>query len=311
MLGKLEDQQRQAALGLLKRLPPQHLEENLDNFAKIAPHLKTSLAPYISRPGKLEFDKEVNRYFIACEYNCDQDSYRSPWTSKYYPEPKAGVKDQLYQPVERLRHLEEVYNEVFNEYKTTYYEGGVSSVYMWDLDEGFAAAFLIRKELLQSRGVEAGTWDITHIVEVREHTNTKYADYRLHTSLYLSLECGNRSVGEVDLGSYFTRTLEERHKKQGDEAHLGYIGKMIEEIEISLRQSLDLIYAAKHREILNHIRTLDEDLLPDGSSVQVEKANAKRRKQRMLRAKSTAILASSQMKASNNPRATSAPPKSA
>ena len=36
-------------------------------------------------------------------------------------------------------------NEVFDSYRELYFEGGVSSVYLWDLSEGFAGCFLIKK----------------------------------------------------------------------------------------------------------------------------------------------------------------------
>ena len=30
-------------------------------------------------------DTDANREFLLCEYNRDGDSYRSPWTNKYFP----------------------------------------------------------------------------------------------------------------------------------------------------------------------------------------------------------------------------------
>ena len=55
---------------------------------------------------------------------------------KYIPHPPGGAaeEEKLYRPGLRLRQIEETYNEVFDAYKTAYYEGGVSSVYVWDLD---------------------------------------------------------------------------------------------------------------------------------------------------------------------------------
>ena len=35
---------------------------------------------------EIEFDEQANRDFLKCEYNRDGDSYRSPWSNKYYPE---------------------------------------------------------------------------------------------------------------------------------------------------------------------------------------------------------------------------------
>jgi capping protein beta len=36
-------------------------------------------------------------------------------------------------------------NEGFDVYRELYYEGGVSSVYFWDIDDGFAGCVLLKK----------------------------------------------------------------------------------------------------------------------------------------------------------------------
>lgn len=36
-------------------------------------------------------------------------------------------------------------NEAFDLYREMYYEGGVSSVYFWNLDDGFAGVVLLKK----------------------------------------------------------------------------------------------------------------------------------------------------------------------
>lgn len=42
-------------------------------------------------------------------------------------------------------------NEAFDVYRELYYEGGVSSVYFWNLDDGFAGVVLLKKgNLLKS-----------------------------------------------------------------------------------------------------------------------------------------------------------------
>lgn len=41
-------------------------------------------------------------------------------------------------PSERLRKLEIDANYAFDRYRDMYFDGGVSSVYLWDLDHGFA-----------------------------------------------------------------------------------------------------------------------------------------------------------------------------
>jgi capping protein beta len=42
-------------------------------------------------------------------------------------------------------------NEAFDVYRELYYEGGVSSVYFWNLDDGFAGVVLLKKGITASR----------------------------------------------------------------------------------------------------------------------------------------------------------------
>ena len=66
--------------------------------------------------------------------------FRSPWTNSYEPPLEDGAM-----PSERLRKLEIEANTAFDQYRELYFEGGVSSVYLWDLDAGFAGVILIKK----------------------------------------------------------------------------------------------------------------------------------------------------------------------
>uniref|UniRef100_A0A7S4UMP0 F-actin-capping protein subunit beta n=1 Tax=Alexandrium monilatum TaxID=311494 RepID=A0A7S4UMP0_9DINO len=276
--------QTAAALSLIQRLPPQDLEENLDGFAKVAPHLEQSLEAYVTRPLQLKLDTDHNRYFIASTYNADGNTHRSPWSDKYFPPPEDDeAEESLYRPTERLRRLEELSNEVFEAYKTSYYEGGVSSVYLWELDEGFAGAFLIRKELADAPGVSKGSWDSVHVLEIRELPNSNYVEYKLSTSVLLHLESSEQQSGETELGGLVTRQAETRRDVRkghthGEDFHLLTIGRMIEEMEISIRQSLDTFYMAKQREVLEAVRSFDP-VKPAKAARASEKAAADKEEQ--------------------------------
>ena len=76
-------------------------------------------------------------------YICHANIYvmsRSPWTNKYFPPIDDG-----FLPSEKLRAMEMEANELFDSYRELYFEGGTSSVYLWDLANGFAGCFLIKK----------------------------------------------------------------------------------------------------------------------------------------------------------------------
>lgn len=56
-------------------------------------------------------------------------------------------------PSERLRKLEVDANHAFDQYREMYFEGGVSSVYLWDLDHGFAGNLQNERFLLPSLSI--------------------------------------------------------------------------------------------------------------------------------------------------------------
>lgn len=69
-------------------------------------------------------------------------------------------------PSEKLRQMEIDANTAFAQYREMYYEGGLSSVYFWDVDNGFAAVILIKKTGNGSNKIK-GCWDSIHVVEVQ------------------------------------------------------------------------------------------------------------------------------------------------
>ena len=124
---------------------------------------------------------KVGKDYLLCDYNRDGDSYRcvmyycfccawhifqrlldkmltsttyllffswhwifcrSPWSNQYEPALDDGAM-----PSERLRKLEIDANTAFDQYREMYFEGGVSSVYLWDLDHGFAGRLNSERQL--------------------------------------------------------------------------------------------------------------------------------------------------------------------
>lgn len=93
--------------------------------------------------------RQTGREYLLCDYNRDGDSYRSPWSNEFDP-PLAGGGgggggSATDAPTEKVRRMEVRANEAFDVYRELYYEGGVSSVYFWNLDDGFAGVVLLKK----------------------------------------------------------------------------------------------------------------------------------------------------------------------
>jgi len=153
--------------------------------------------------------------------------------------------------------MEVTANEVFDSYKTQYYEGGASSVYCWELEESsFAACVLLKKDVdVKKRGLESGGWDAIHVIEVRPAQGQ--ANYKLTSTIMLRLatdhSTGPHSSGELKLSGSMTRQQEATMPFSGKDttAHLPNMGKMIEEMENRMRDSLQAVYFGKTKSTIN------------------------------------------------------------
>ena len=218
----------------------------------LAPDLTDDLLNTIDQPLQVAKDAQKNVYLL-CDYNRDGDSYRSPWTNAYDPPLDDGVV-----PPDNLRSMEVQANDVFASYMSNYYEGGASSVYFWELDDSsFACCVLFKKEVEQKKkGLESGAWDAIHVVEVRPSGGK--ASYKLTSTIMLRLatdhSLGPSSQGELKLSGSMTRQSEQTLACKGDDtSHLANMGKMIEEMENRMRDSLQDVYFGKTKATVNKL----------------------------------------------------------
>ncbi|KAL2632753.1 hypothetical protein R1flu_004232 [Riccia fluitans] len=242
-----------AAMDLMRRMPPVEAENALLSLVELLPHHSQDLLSRVDQPLKVAIDKECDKEFLLCDYNRDGDSYRSPWSSVYYPPLEDGA-----QPSENLRRMEVEANSVFSIYRDQYYEGGISSVYMWETEtgDGFAACFLIKKDGSSSadgrRGLlQHGLWDAIHVIEVGEQCDGE-AHYRLTSTVMLALTSECKSSGKFSLSGSITRRTESTLEVVN--GHMTNMGKMIEEMESKLRNGLDQVYFGKTKEVVSTLR---------------------------------------------------------
>jgi hypothetical protein len=118
--------------------------------------LTEDLLSSVDQPLAVKRCRQSGRDYLLCDYNRDGDSYRSPWSNEFDPPlhdtPASNAADQSAagMPSEKVRRMEIKANEAFDVYRELYYEGGVSSVYFWNLDDGFAGVVLLKKCELRS-----------------------------------------------------------------------------------------------------------------------------------------------------------------
>lgn len=130
------------SLDLIRRLPPTAISNNLDLLVSLCPSLADDLYSSVDQPLKIRIDsKSQGREYLACDYNRDGDSWRSPHSNEYDPPLEDGTK-----PSASLRELEIKMGAAMDSYRQLYYDTGLSSVYLWDLDDGaFAGVVLFKK----------------------------------------------------------------------------------------------------------------------------------------------------------------------
>jgi len=259
----MSDNPLDCALDLMRRLPPSQIEDNLAGLIDIVPSLTEQLLSAVDQPLKIAHDPVSKRDYLLCDYNRDGDSYRSPWSNKYDP----PLPDEGMLPSPDLRKMEVFANEAFDIYRDLYYEGGVSSVYCWDLDKAsnpggiFAACILMKKTQDQSKKGQPmkGTWDSIHVVAVSAGNI-----YKLTSTVMLSIETENAATGTVNLSGSLTRQVEKSPQSGGSSqaienysnGHVINIGKMVEDIEINLRNTLEQIYFGKTKDIASQLRQI-------------------------------------------------------
>ncbi|KAJ1499223.1 hypothetical protein HMI55_000291, partial [Coelomomyces lativittatus] len=166
----------------------------------------------------------------------------SPWSNQFDPKLSDGIL-----PSPSLRKLEEEVNAAFEVYLDLYYEGGLSSVYMWDVDFGFACVVLIQKHV--ENGNHKECWDSIHVFEVNEGTN-KNSHYKLTSTVLLSIL--NEITKKFELAGSITR--QNTHDFIAA-SHLVNLGQMVEDMEFKLRELLKTIYFEKTRDVFNELRS--------------------------------------------------------
>ena len=246
-----EEKQMESALDLMRRMPPSQTEQNLTFILELVPELTDDLLQTIDQPLKVDKCPKTGKKYLLCDYNRDADSHRSPHSNEYNPSIEDGAL-----PSDKLRKMEIAANAIFDVYRELYFAGGVSSVYFWDLETGFACAVLIQKDVNASRGVEKGSWNSIHVVEVEEKSSSQ-AHYQLTSTIMLSCLA---KTNKMDLAGTLTKQAELDTKVSKRLTHVVNIGKIVQDMENTLRAQMNAIYFGKTQQITSNLRkTMSRD----------------------------------------------------
>jgi len=252
-----------AALDMMRRMPPKDIEDNLYDLLDVAPELTEDLLGSVDQPLRSCLDPEAGKEFLLCDYNRDADFYRSPYTNKYFdPEDPSADVDQEYElPSEELRRYEEAANEVFDLYRERYYSGppapkaSLSSCYFWNpigSDANMAGCILFHN-VAETDGI-TGTWDSIHVAEIKD--GEKQSHYKLTTTIIL--QCTTSAEGVTnEVGGYKMQVMERDMNTDAENTHLVNIGTMIQDMENKMLGQMKEVYFGKTQETTKRLRYLD------------------------------------------------------
>lgn len=99
-----------------------------------------------------------------------------------------------------------------------------------------------------------GAWDSIHVFEVQERGRN--AQYKLTSTIMLYMITNNQDLGNLNLSGSMTRQIEQDFPVDDPAAHIANIGRMVEDMEMKMRNSLQEVYFGKTKDIVNDLRSL-------------------------------------------------------
>jgi capping protein beta len=82
------------------------------------------------------------------------------------------------------------------------------------------------------------------------------AHYKLTSTVILHLSTGSDSLGEMDLSGNMTRQIESDMPIEDDSSHIANIGKLVEDMELKMRNLLQEVYFGKAKDVVGDLRSI-------------------------------------------------------
>lgn len=237
-----------SAYGLLVHGDPKNIERRLNNLCILVPEIEEELLVTVDIPLKVLTDEITNSRFIACEFNRDLDSYRSPLSNTYFPQLDDGV-----QIPKRLRDIEVIANNVFRSYCKLYFNQGLSSVYLWEISEAsFGLGVFIKNEvdITLGNGIKMiGSIDCSDAFEITENGDDT-ASYKLTSSALIHIELHNGLTSPLVIsGSTAALSVYNANYKK-DTDHVINAGRIVESRADEFKSRIDNLFVGKINEIV-------------------------------------------------------------
>ena len=227
--------------------------QNLSHLASFVPEeLRDELYQRADVPLEIGSDEDADgRKYVLSEHNRDGNSYRSPWTSRYYPPIENGL-----QPSDRLRSIELDLNEAFDKYRGMYFgKSSVSSVYLWDgpgEGSGFAGCVCIVNQI--DDGGEKSYWNSKHFVDACSPSGGSCM-YTLTSTVMLCISPDDGDKSSTYISGSLVRQNKREFRLEEERGHIVNIGKFVEDVECDMRSELDNLYIQRTKNVVEMVRT--------------------------------------------------------
>ena len=113
--------------------------------------------------------------------------------------------------------------------------------------------------MLTQKGVNptpksSGSWDSIHVFDAQDRART--AHYKLTSTVILSLGTDSEALGGLDLSGNMVRQVEADMAVEDDTSHVANIGKMVEDMELKMRNLLQEVYFGKAKDVVGDLRSM-------------------------------------------------------
>jgi len=278
----MADKTVESCLNINRRMPPMDVDNTLNNLIMLADGgeaLEDRLVSAIDCPLEVANDPKASCKYIKCDYNRDGDSYRSPKSNEYFPPFDAPDK---FMPSPPTRKLEERCNQACDVYRDLYHDGGVSSVYCWDMGDGAWACCWAVVKNVSLADIKSGKkssnlkdakeanlhWSEIHVFEVTRKNMVSGASkpehkYKLTSTAIVHINkkdkkgvknqlSGNRTIQK-------TVDAEIENKKDPNGTHVVTMGKMVEECATALLNTMNNVFFGKMNTVLSRLHQNQKD----------------------------------------------------
>ena len=103
-----------------------------------------------------------------------------------------------------------------------------------------------------------GTWDSIHVFEAIDRA--RFTQYNLTSTVILSLASSGGGGGgdnaELDLSGNMTRQIEMELPAETEEQQIANIGRLVEDMELKMRNLLQEVYFGKAKDVVGDLRSL-------------------------------------------------------